>query len=284
MSDYQSGQFIVPPPLTGSELVAIDTGGAEVASCTTQAIADLASLSSNNEQITTISTVGAGVLTAAGITGGIISRTGAQAGSAFSDATATAAAIIAALPAGAPVGTTFTVTISNNTDAAETITAGVGVTLAGNVIIPKLSWEQYLVNVTSAAAVSMTSVAGGQVIPLPYAKVATQAITVSTTIQVTGMTAAQIASLTLTSATAQAVNLALPPAAEVFAAIPNAAAGLNYLLIIRNAFTTTSIATITGSATGVTLSGTATIAQNTSGMFNISIDSPTAYTATRVGP
>ncbi len=284
MSDYQTGQFIVPPPLTGSELVAIDTGGAEVASTTTQAIADLASLTSNNTQITTISTVGAGTLTAAGLIGGIISRTGAQAAAAFSDTTATALAIIAALPAGAPVGTTFVVAIANNTDATQTILAGVGVTLAGNVILPKLTWEQYLITVVSATAVSMTSIAGGQIIALPPSKTATQAITVGVTLQVGGITGAQISTLVLTSATAQAVNLALPPAAELFAAIPNAATGYNYLLIIRNAFTTTSIGTITGAATGVTLSGTATIAQNASGIFNISIDSPTAYTATRVGP
>lgn len=282
MSDYQSGQFIVPPPLTGSELVAIDTGGAEVASCTTQAIADLASLSSNNTQITTISTAGAGTLTAAGIIGGIISRTGAQAGVAFSDTTATAAAIIAALPAGAPVGTTFVVEIVNNTDATETILAGVGVTLAGNVILPKLTSEHYLVTVSSAVAVTMTSIAGGQVVPLPYTKLATQAITVGVTIQVAGMCGAQISSLKLTSATAQAVSLALPPAAELFAGIPNCAAGLNYQLQILNAFTTTSVSTITGSATGVTLTGTATIAQNALGIFNISIDSATAYTATRI--
>jgi hypothetical protein len=127
--------------------------------CTTQQIANLASNETSGTKITTISTVGNGTLTAAGIVGKIISRTGSQT-ALFTDTTDTAAAIIAALPS-AVVGATFSVRILNTTGWGETITNGSGVTISGNTSIPSNSWNEYLLKVTSASAVSLTYVDGG---------------------------------------------------------------------------------------------------------------------------
>ncbi len=283
MGIYPAGQTQITP-LTGAEQVEIDGGGAMKAFTTTAGIAALASQTSTTTTITALNTVGAGTITAAGIVGKITSRGGAQSATAFSDTTDTAAAIIAALPSSAPTGTSFLWRYANNTNGNATIVAGSGITLSGNVIVPKLTWTEFLVKKTSATAVSITSVDSGQIVSLPVSVTDTQAITVGVTLQVGGLTGGQVSTLILTSATAQAVSLALPPATELIAAIPNAAIGTSYTAIIRNAFTTSSVATITGSATGVTLSGTATIAQAASGMFNILITGAATYTATRIGP
>ena len=81
------------------------------------------------QSFTTISTVGAGVLTAAALVGGVISRTGPVAG--YTDTTDTATNIIAAIP-NAQVGTSFKVRILNTVAFAATApTAGTGVTITG---------------------------------------------------------------------------------------------------------------------------------------------------------
>lgn len=277
---YATGVLTKSPPLDGTELVDVDTGGPVKVRVTTGAIADLATLVSNNIGITAINTVGAGVLTAAGIVGGIIQRGGAQSATPFSDATATAALIIAALPSGAPVGTSFTFIVANTTDAAETITAGVGVTLSGTMIVPKLTWAQYVLTVTSATAVSITEVVAGQINALPIGQLATTDGTA--TIQVAGITGAQICSLTITGTVAPATAY-LPKATEIIAALPSPSTGMNYLLNIVNLRTTTGVLTMGGSA-GVTIAGLATLTGvNSTGMFNVSVDSSMAITVTRVG-
>lgn len=272
--------------LTGDERVTLDTGGALPKTTTTGAIAGLAGITSDNEAVTAITTVGDGSLTAAAIIGGVIARGGTQV-AAFTDTTVTAAAIIAALPEGLDDGTSFKVRIENGTTFAETVAGGTGVTVSGNAIIPALTWADYLLTVTSVEdeTITLVFIGGGQLSPLPVTALDTQAIPAAVTLQVGGLTGGQTSALVLTGDSGLAnPSLALPPAAELIAAIPNARIGLSYTAVIRNAFTTTSIATVTGSATGVTLSGTATIANAGSAMFNITLTSLTAYTATRIGP
>lgn len=105
--------------------------------------------------ITAISTAGAGTLTAAGLIGGMILRTGPVA--AFSDATATAAAIYSAL--GSPaVNTTVRTLIKNATAFTQTITAGSGVTLPTTVIVPAFSVAEYVITINSATAVTLAHV------------------------------------------------------------------------------------------------------------------------------
>lgn len=231
--------------LDGTETVEVNNGGPLPTTATTQQIADLASLTSDNETISSLTTVGAGTITAAMVVGGILSRGGAQAGAAFTDTTATAAAIIAALPDGAPVGTTFGFTYENNTNGEATLAAGVGVTLSGNVIIPPNTFGIYLLNKTGAAAVSFTFMYGAPVAPLAPVKVSNDSVTNSATFNVSGFVNAQLAVITATGT--NPVLPKAPPAAQIIAAMANAQVGLTTQVLIRNSVSGASF-TLTGFA------------------------------------
>lgn len=170
-------------PLNGSETLLVqgqDLAGhpaGEKQLTTTGAIAALASstVGVGEARLTSITTVGNGTLTAAALTGGLISRSGPTA--AYSDATATAVALVAAIP-DAFVGQSWYVTIKNVVAFAQTLTAGVGVTLPSSVIIPANSTATYLVTLTSLTAVTFVHVTNGSLIsPLPQAVGATLTIT-----------------------------------------------------------------------------------------------------------
>jgi len=112
---------------------------------------------------TAISTVGAGTLTAAGIAGEVITRTGSTA--AYSDATDTAAAIIAAR-SNAKTGTAWFLYVKNNVGFPETITAGATVTLAGLTVGPQIGLPDAAQGVALSADGTMawvTQQAGGLV-------------------------------------------------------------------------------------------------------------------------
>lgn len=104
------------------------------------------------EAETSITTSVGGTLTAAGIVGKLIKRSGPTA--AFSDATDTALAIVAALNTYV-AGSSFEVKIKNTTVYPMTITAGSGVTLTGTAVIQGNSVATYLVTITSTTAVAM---------------------------------------------------------------------------------------------------------------------------------
>ena len=108
-----------------------------------------------NPAITNIATVGAGVLTAAALAGGVVNRTGSTA--AYSDATDTAAAIIAAL-ANQNVGTSQFVYLINDTAYAQTVTGGTGVTVSGNAIIAPFSVGEFLLTIASATTATLAAV------------------------------------------------------------------------------------------------------------------------------
>lgn len=122
---------------------------------TTGAIAALANLESAPFIVTNITTVGNGTLTAAGLVGGEIVRTGPVA--AFSDATDTAANIIAALP-GVVVGSSFNILIKNATAYTQTITAGTGVTLPNTVITPPFAVNNYVATVSTASTLTLVHI------------------------------------------------------------------------------------------------------------------------------
>ena len=220
---------------------------------------------------TAITTVGAGTLTAAGIVGQLITRSGSTA--AFTDTTATAAGIVAAIT-DPVVGQAFWLTIKNTTAFAETLAGGVGVTLAGNLIIPGLTWARFLVKLTSLTAVAITFVEGGPLIPLPYAKYSTAAIAALSTMAVGGLSGAQIVNLSLT--TVNPSGISLPTPAQLFAAVPNASAGLSYALNIRNDSDASNTFHFGGLAlttlTGVTTNQLAGITQNLVVTFNTATD------------
>lgn len=71
-------------------------------------------------------------------------------------------------------------------------------------------------------------------------------------------------------------------AAEMFNDIPGAVAGMTYLLMIRNSSSGANTATI-AAGTGVTLTGTMTIAQNVTRLFIVTITSSTAVTIQSMG-
>lgn len=98
---------------------------------------------------TPITTVGNGVLTAAGLVGGQIGRSGPVA--AFTDTTDTAANIVAAL-GGFVLGQVLTVNIKNATKFVDTLAAGANVTIPAGITIPPMSVGVYFGTVGGTAA------------------------------------------------------------------------------------------------------------------------------------
>ena len=152
---------------------------------TTQEIADLASLTSNNMVATALTTVGAGTITAAGIIGMVTTRGGAQVSLAFTDTTATAAEIVAALPDGAAIGTSFEWTYSNNTNAPATISGGSGVTVSVITVVPPNSYATYLVTYSAADTFTFVGIKQGY---YPHGGTYTAAGTASVVVSDTNVT------------------------------------------------------------------------------------------------
>lgn len=109
---------------------------------------------------TAISTAGAGTLTAAGLLGGVITRTGPSA--AYSDTTDTAALITAAWTGGLSATRIFR--ILNDTAFPETILGGTGVTVTGIIVVPPNSVGEFLMTYTSAAAVAIYGLSSSPIV------------------------------------------------------------------------------------------------------------------------
>src|SRR5580692_127229 len=95
---------------------------------------------------TSITTVGAGTLTAAAIVGGVINRSGPT--GAFNDTTDTAQNILAAVGL-ISVGQGFLFTINNTSSYTQTLVAGTGVTLTGNTTLATVKSGTFQVICTS---------------------------------------------------------------------------------------------------------------------------------------
>lgn len=110
------------------------------------------------------------------------------------------------------------------------------------------------------------------------------AIATNTPCTLTGaqMAGANNVVVNLTAALAGAGTLNSPTAAQIVAAIPNAAVGQSYRLRIINSSSGNFAWTLT-TATGITLTGTMSIAQNTFRDFNVTLTSLTAVTIQQVG-
>lgn len=120
-----------------------------------------------NHQVNTLTTVGAGTLTAGLIAGGIVRRTGPVGG--YADTTDTAENIRLALKGSSggspPDGISFLFMFINGVAQAQTVTAGQGVTLTGTVNVAASTIRLYnvtLVNGTpqQAYSVSQTNASG----------------------------------------------------------------------------------------------------------------------------
>ena len=123
---------------------------------------DVAKAMSGYNQATPVSitTVGNGVITAAGMAAGVVLRSGPTAN--YADAMDTAAHILAAFP-GAVVGSSYRFRVVNSVAFTNTVTAGSGNTLAGTTAIAASTWRDYIVtftNVTTAAA-TITGIGSG---------------------------------------------------------------------------------------------------------------------------
>lgn len=153
-----SGSTITPPNSVSSWLYVSTSATAGVFNH----IATVPLTTSALEISTTLSTVGAGTITGAGIAGGVTSRTGSQSGSAFTDTTDTADLIIAAQP-NAHVGQSWEYTYVNTTNAPATLTGGTGVTVSGITIVPAKTQARFLVTYTAASTVTIVGILAGHV-------------------------------------------------------------------------------------------------------------------------
>lgn len=151
-----SGSVVVPPSSVAEYLVTLTSLSA------VSMLHLSTTLLTNNtpESITVLSTVGAGTITAAGIVGGVTSRTGSQSGSAFTDTTATADLVIAA-QANAHVGVSWEYVYNNTTNAPATLAGGSGVTVSGITVVPARTWARFLVTYTVASTVTIVGIESG---------------------------------------------------------------------------------------------------------------------------
>lgn len=264
-----TGQTIIPPLSVGEFLVTLTSATAVAI----QGISMAPLTSLPPEANTAISTVGAGTLTAAGIVGRLITRTGSTA--AYTDTTATAALIIAAMP-NANVGDSFEFSIKNMVAFDETLAAGVGATLAGLSVVPPLSVGTFLCVVTAATTVTITGISTVPLCNLPASKFNTTAAASPVTPAAGLLTGAANVAYRVT--TNGAFGITTRTAAELFGDLPNCQIGLEYLLTIISQGDNT--VTITP-GTNVTID-TATIATKVARTYNVKFTSATACTWTTI--
>lgn len=256
--------------LTGNETLFVlgqDATGRPAATTeqtTTGAIAALAATEGAPFVVTTITTVGNGVLTAAGLVGGEIVRTGPVA--AFSDATAAASAIIAALPA-AIVNSSFNILVKNATAFTQTITAGANVTLPATVIIPAFSVANYVGTVATATTVSFIHI---DTTPISVgANTTAPSITAINTVGAGLLTAASFVGGLIQRTGSQSgtpFSDVTDTASAIVAASANLVNKVGTSMLVEIANSTNAIQTITGGAS-VTVSGVSVIPPNTISQF-----------------
>lgn len=236
--------------------------------------------SQDNHFVTTaISTVGNGTLTAAGLIGGMILRTGPTA--VYTDTTATAAQLYSAL--GSPTGATTTVRaiIKNATAYTQTLSAGTGVTLPTTVTIPAFSEAEYVITQTSSTTATFTHVMTSPVSTGTY-QVA-PAVTTISTVGAGTITAAAINGSLISRGGSQsgtAFTDTTDTAANIIAACTNLVGKIGTAMLVEYANNTNATATITGGS-GVTVSGVSVIPPNTISQFLLTYTA--ANTMTMVG-
>lgn len=226
---------------------------------------------------TTIATVGDGVLPAAAMLGGYITRSGSVA--AYSDTTSNGTLLDAALGANAITGVSATIVIKNTSPFTENIVGGVGVTVSGRAAVNGSSVGEYLLTRTGTATYTLFGVSSNQ--QSIFDQLAWVATPDDGTTQT--LTAAMIVGGNITyhrTLGGTTPSLTLPLASAVDTALANIRTGQSYTLRIIN--TNSGTATIVTN-TGWTLSGTLTLATNTWREFVITKTGTATYTGTQVG-
>lgn len=127
--------------------------GAGVSIATASGVTTFTSTRAASLATTALSTVGAGVITAAALISGVVARGGAQANAAFTDTTDTGANLDTAL--GSTINQAWLVDYENSTDAAATIAGGVGVTASGILVVPSGYTATFLLSKTGAATYTL---------------------------------------------------------------------------------------------------------------------------------
>lgn len=262
--------------LTGDMIVKVDATTPRSAQTTLDNLAQFLTDSGiQGDAITNLTTAGDGTLTAAGMLGGVINRTGPTA--AFADTVPTAAQLLAAIGADAPVGTSKLIYIVNTVGFVDTVTGVTGVTVAGVATIQPFSTGMFLLTYdANTPAFTLTGLGRmPTVAALPDSKVTTGS---AATFAAGDITGARTVNYINTGANA---TLTTRTAAQMFADIPNCTVGYSYQLLIRvqNAQT----ATITAADASVTLTGTMTIANTVTRTFNVTFVSAVACTITSMG-
>lgn len=221
-----------------------------------------------------VTATGNTTLTAANLLGGPIFRTGMTA--ARTDTTDTAAAIQAAW-SGGNVNSSRTVTISNQTQYNETLAAGSGVTITGSPIVLANGSASYLMQWTGVNTVTLTRTSASASGGAPNGQYATLNATTGT-LPANAIEGARHCTLLSSNATPGAQTTRT--AAQMLAAIPGAAVGFTWIARIINSGAGVFTLTADGS---VTLTGTATVAQNTWREFLFTITGATTATAQEIG-
>lgn len=221
---------------------------------------------------TAISTAGAGTLTAAGLVGGLITRTGPTA--AYTDTTDTAANIIAAIP-GAEVGTAFEVWIKNTVAFNETLAGGASVTLSGQTIIPPNSVGRFLVTVATSSTVTMRGIA---IAPLTLQPLMTQT-TLATNGAGTITAAGIVGGVTLRTTVASNQTDTTDTAANIIAALPNGNAGQSWEWTYLN---NTGVTMTLAGGSSVTITGQTIVGPGCWATFLVTMATATTVTMTTI--
>lgn len=122
----------------------------------------------------------------------------------------------------------------------------------------------------------------GSVLNLPNGQYGSNSSAVGFTATGAEVAGARDVVLDLTGALAAGANIQMPTAANLVAAVPNAVVGETYVLRILNNSSGAFTWTLTVN-TGVTISGTATILQNTWREWLVTLTSLTAVTLQNIG-
>lgn len=264
--------------LTGNEIIYVQgiaqngMPAATTEQTTTGAIAALANSEVTDTINTAITTVGNGTLTAAGLAGGVITRSGPV--GAYTDTTATAAQIYSQI--GSITSVSFITRIKNTTAFLQTLAAGSGVTLPTAIYIPANSVGTYLVTVNTSTTATFV-----QISTTSLTNNTPEIVTALTTVGAGTITAAGIAGGVTTRGGSQSATPFTDTTATadlIIAAIPNARIGQSFEYTYFNK--TNAPATLTG-GTGVTVSAVTVIPANGAARYLLTYTA--ASTVTIVG-
>ncbi len=216
-------------------------------------------------------------LTAAQVGGGFITRTGPTA--VFSDTLPLATSLFSALGAFYPVGTSEGWFYVNSTAFTATLLTNTGITLSGVVTVPPFSSLYLQLSFTSATAATITGYStANSYITLPEILVGTADNGTSQTLTTAMVTGGSIT--THVSTGGSTPSLTMPLATAIIAAIPGFGVGDSYLLRFINSNSGT--ATIVTN-TGITTTGTLTLATNTTRDFAITMTGAATLSMVSVG-